>query len=208
MAIEAGSFVGGAYALKYAKRDLPRLEQVIGMTRGKTACVQAGGNLGVWPKRLAQSFGVVFTFEPAADLFALLCRNAPEPNIVKLQAALGDERGLVGLSRERRDGKTNNHEGITHVSGDGIVPTLRIDDLGLSACDLVYLDLEGYELFALHGARLTIERCRPVLAVEINKSLGFYGLEASRVYEFIYSHAYREAAVLGPDHVFVPEEWV
>lgn len=203
----AAAFLGGAEALKYAQRDLPTLEAVIRMTRGKTACVQAGGNLGVWPKRLARSFATVYTFEPAADVFALLCQNAPEPNIVKFQAALGSGPGLVGLSRVRRDGKPNHHEGITHVSGDGNVPTLRIDDLGLSVCDLVYLDLEGYEFFALRGAERTLQHCRPVVAVEINKSLLYFGLTPEHITEFLTCRGYREAAVLGPDHVFVPEEW-
>lgn len=200
-------YVGGQVALKYAVRDLPNLEQVIALTPRCRLCVQAGGNLGVWPKRLAQAFETVITFEPAAENFAALCQNAPEPNIVKIQAAIGAQAGLVGLSRVRRDGKPHSHEGITHIDGPGSVPVLRLDDLGLPVCDLLYLDIEGYELYALQGAAATIARCRPVIATEINKSAAFFGLTPEDVQAEVIRHGYREQAVYGRDHVFVPQEW-
>jgi FkbM family methyltransferase len=199
--------IGEFDALRYATRDLPVLETVLEMTPGRTACVQAGGNLGVWPKRLAKDFATVYTFEPAADLFAALCRKAPEPNIVKFQAAVGEKPALVGLSRERRDGKPNNHVGITHVSGEGTVPVLQIDALALPVCDLIYLDVEGFELSALRGAAVTLRQCRPVVAVEINKSIGFYGHSGDDVRAFLDRCDYREVGQLQADVVFLPKEW-
>lgn len=202
------SFVGGSKTtLKYVRRDLPFLDQIIPVTRGRTACVQAGGHLGGYPKRLAQDFQTVYTFEPAADLFAALTQNAPEPNIFKFQAALGDERRLVGLSRERRDGKPNAHEGITHVAGEGDVPTLRIDDLGLQVCDLIYLDIEGSELYALRGAVNTIEKCRPMLAIEVNKSQELAGHSKEELRGLIQNMGYRFVMRLSSDEVYVPIEW-
>lgn len=199
--------IGAFDALRYAERDLPILEKVIGMTPGRTACVQAGGNLGVWPKRLAKDFATVYTFEPAADAFAELCRRAHEPNVVKLQAALGETAGLVGLSRERRDGKRNNHVGITHVSGAGAVPLLRMDDLNLPVVDLLYLDVEGFELYALRGAVETLARCRPVVAVEINRGIEFAGASAAELRSFLGAMHFREVAQLKSDVVFTPMEW-
>ena len=202
-------FAGGAEALKYAVRDLPNLDRVIKLTPGRTAAVQAGGNNGVYPKRLAAVFATVYTFEPAADCFAALMVNVPEPNVIKIQAALGCRRELVGLSRQRRDGRSNNHEGITHVSGPGTIPTLQIDDLGLPVCDLIQLDLEGWEPYALQGAETTLARCRPVLCIEINKSLGYIssGPTPADVRAYIQSHGYRFVMRMSSDDVFVPAEW-
>jgi FkbM family methyltransferase len=198
--------IGNKDALRYALRDIGALDAVIGLTPGRTACVQAGGSLGVWPKRLAKSFATVYTFEPAADSFAALCQNAPAPNIVKFQAALGERAGLVGLSRQRRDGKLNNHPGITHVAGSGTVPMLPIDALDLPVCDLIYLDIEGYEFYALLGAERTLRERRPVVAVEINKSIGYLGLSGADVRAFMGDVGYREVAQLGCDVVFMAEE--
>lgn len=202
------SFRGSAAGLKWNRKEIPVLEEVLGMVSGRRAAVQAGGNLGVFPKYLAAHFETVYAFEPEPELFEMMSRNAPERNIVKLQAALGVERQLVGMSRVRRqkDGG-DSHEGITHVSGEGVVPTLRVDDLGLQACDLLYLDIEGYELYALRGAAETIKRCRPLIACEINKSLAQMGsISAEDVRSWFRIHDYDFVKRIRSDEVFVPRE--
>lgn len=199
-------FQGSRRGLALNHRDLQSVDAVLPLVSQRRAVVQAGGNLGIFPKRLAQLFQAVYTFEPAADLFALLQHNAPEPNIVKCQAALGNVRGLAGLSRERRDGKVlPGHEGLTHLEGAGIVPTLRIDDLGLPICDLIYLDIEGAEDAALQGARDTLARCRPVLAVEIHPlNTRWAGLTVEELRARIVGYGYRFVTTFLSDDVFLP----
>lgn len=206
-------FVGSAEALKWTRRDLPVLDAVMAQTVGRSVAVQAGGNLGLFPKRLAKKFRAVYTFEPDPENFAKLMHNAPEANIVKLQAAVGAERALVSTVKARRDGKPNVHEGVTHISGPGMIPTLRIDDLGLSVCDLIYLDTEGCELDGLNGAVETIARCRPVIALEINKNLGYRGLTPDDVRHWLDAKEYGESPISDvhtqhKDHLFHPLEWL
>jgi FkbM family methyltransferase len=197
---------GSPTALKFARRDLPHLDQVLELTPGRTAVVQAGGCLGVYPDYLSRIFETVYCFEPATDLFALMTLNAPQDNIVRFQAALGCRRGLVGTSRIRRDGKTNHHEGITHVVPGGVIPTLRLDDLELPVVDLLQLDVEGAEFAALQGASETLWRCRPVVAIEINKNLQYVGVKESEIVAFLDAHGYRHALTVGSDQAFVPLE--
>lgn len=172
-----GKFEGSAAGLKWNRRDLANLEYVLAMTPGRKLAIQAGGNLGIFAKRLAEEFETVLTFEPDPENFAILCRNAPEPNIFKIQAALSFCRERVAVSHKRRDGKPAKHEGTYHVDGPGRVPAVRIDDFVSDACDLIYLDVEGYELRALKGAfnTLALHPSRPVVACEINRSLGLAG---------------------------------
>jgi FkbM family methyltransferase len=197
---------GSPEALKYAQRELAHLDLVLEMVPGRTAAVQAGACLGVFPAHLAKTFATVYTFEPGADLFPVMVENAPAGNIVRFQAALGFRRGLVGTSRVRRDGKPNAHEGITHVVDGGTVPTLLIDDLALPVLDLIYLDVEGGEYLALQGATETIWRCRPVIVVEMNKNLHYVGVLESEIVGFLESHGYRHALSAGSDRAFVPVE--
>lgn len=197
-------FAGSQQGLKWNRRDLPNLDKVIARVPQKRVALQAGGCLGIFAKRLSASFEVVYCFEPAPALFPLLCKNAPEPNIIRFQAALGYHRQFVSTSQERRDGKPDPHEGITHIRGAGPIPTMRIDDLALPVCDLLQLDLEGFELYALQGAVETLARCRPVLCVEINKSVGFMGLSREDVRSFIERAGYRFIERLQSDEIFVP----
>lgn len=201
------AFHGSAEALRYNRRDLVVLDRCAARAPRRRVALQAGGNLGIFPKRLAQTFETVYTFEPAPDLFAAMMHNAPERNILRFQAALGNTRRLVGVSRQRRDGRPNNHEGITHISGPGVIPTLQIDDLGLPVCDFLQLDLEGWELYALLGGVETIHRCRPVLVVEINKNQAFVGIRPDYLRDVVKGLGYRFVERAQSDELYLPAEW-
>jgi FkbM family methyltransferase len=202
------AFVGDPHALKFAKRELDNLHAVIKRVPQKRVAVQAGGNQGIWPKYLALWFDRVITFEPDPANFFAMTMNAPEPNIVRHQAALGAAPGRVGLSQARRDDtKGPHHSGLVHVEGEGDVERIRLDDLNLAICDLLYLDVEGYELFALKGAVDTLARCRPVVAIEVNQNLRFFGLTPEDIDAFFAAHQYTHVATLAKnDRMYLPSE--
>ena len=201
-------FEGSPPALKYAKRDLPTIDKALTLCTGRTVCVQAGGCLGIFPKYLARYFRKVYTFEPSNSLFPMLCKNAPEKNITRHHAALGMTHDMVETSQTRRGAKGHRfpHEGITHISGSGSIPTRLVDDLELHICDFLCLDLEGFELFALIGARATIEQCRPVIMVEINDNIQFYGHSPDDVRQLLTDHGYLKAFRAHSDEVYIPAE--
>jgi len=198
-------FRGSKEALKWNMRDLTSIDAVLKLVLGRTACVQAGGNLGIFAKYLAKFFQAVYTFEPAPDLFHRMTANAPERNIIRFQAALGETAGFIGVECTRRGRKDAPvHEGLTHVAGHGIVPMLRLDDFQFAELDLVYLDVEGFELFALRGAAETIARCRPVISVEVNQNAGFYGISREEIRAWILGKGYQLAVRVQSDEVFLP----
>lgn len=139
-------------------------ETVSEYAKEKSVLVQAGGNCGYYVKKYAKIFNQVYTFEPDPLNFYCLNLNVTEPNVQKFQACLGDEHKSVGLDNFRTD------VGATHVKGEGYSAVLKIDDFCLPACDLIHLDIEGYELFALRGAINTIRKFKPVIAVEYYKA--------------------------------------
>jgi hypothetical protein len=95
-------------------------------------------------------------------MFLALCLNCPEEKVIKMQACLGDKHGLVNVATSNQD-KT---AGAAFIQGEGKIPTIRIDDLDLKACDLIMLDTEGYEFNILLGAMKTILMYKPTLCIE------------------------------------------
>ena len=149
----------------------------------KRVCVQAGGNVGVFPRELAKEFECVYTFEPHPENYECLEKNCPEENIIMKQAALGNNSDMIKVGSSRKD--LDNNCGAYQVLGEGDIPTVMIDDLRLSSCDLIYLDIEGYELFALQGGYETIKEFHPVIVIE-NKILPLmYDVTPEQVTDFL-----------------------
>ena len=142
-----------------------------------------------------------YTFEPEPLNFLCLNLNVTERNVIKLQACLGDKHELVGL------GNYLNDSGSTHVKNEkseqSVVPTLTIDDLNLESCDLIHLDIEGYELFALKGAVETIKKFKPVIAFEFHDAwAGRYQYNKSTIENFVIDLGYSLKAIEQGDMVY------
>lgn len=197
---------GSDVAIKYAFRDLDTVKRALPLFGGRSVCIQAGACLGVFPQYLAQLFETVYTFEPDPKLFREAQQNAVENNIIWFNAAVGFKRMTVGTSEARRDGsKQPTHEGLTHVvEGMGPIPVLRIDDLDLPICNLICLDIEGYESQALAGARTTIDRCKPTLIVEVNKQIRHSGITEDDLRKQITDRGYELRFRSHSDEVFTP----
>lgn len=200
--MQPSDFEGDKQCLKWNFKNLRVLEEVVKLyVSNRGTVVQAGGNLGVFPRWLSDRFDRVITFEPDVDNFLMMCRNAPAENIIRLQAALGCEHEGVGMSKENEAGRT--HAGVVHVSGPGIIPTLCLDDFELDDVAFIQLDVEGYEIEALTGAMDTINRCQPVIMAEINRNATMRGWDVATV-EDLLGEDYTLTAKYGADKVFLP----
>ncbi len=134
----------------------------LGGLRG--VAVQAGGACGIWPARLAGYFEQVITFEPCAANFECLQANCePFANIRAINAALGRAPCRMRLAR---DAFEDGNAGAWYLAAGDDVEVMTIDSLALDACDLIMLDVEGFELEALIGAEQTISRFRPMIVLE------------------------------------------
>ena len=173
---------------------LKDLEAYYPFVRNFNVAVQAGGNVGIWPAKMAEKFENVYTFEPDPDNFACLAHNAMLPNVHKFQAALGDNHQGVKLW-------TNpNNVGAHYVDGTGPIRTLTIDDLNLPMLDFVMLDVEGYELNALKGGNLTIQMFRPTIVIEEKGHGKRYNSEDT--VEYLKALGYRHVHSVHRDMVF------
>ena len=183
------------HELLTAFTDVPKKIAQFVPSRG--VVVQAGGNNGLYAKQYAEMFETVYTFEPVPELFYCLNRNITSDNVFKFQACLGDAHVLVGLGR-----KVYNNAGSTNVYGEGRTPTLMIDNLGLTRCDLIHLDIEGFELFALRGGAKTIAKCQPIIVLEESGHSLRYGVQPGEIERWLASFGYAQIGTVQGDRVY------
>lgn len=185
-------------------RDLDTVMRHVRDVHGNTGgnVIQAGGNCGVWPLALSPLFERVYTFEPDPLNFRALRYNTSAfPNIEARNVAIGAGRGLVSM-------KLAPHEldncGAAFVELGGDIPCVRVDDLKLQCIDLIYLDIEGFEIPAMQGMSETIDRCRPVIALEDKGLSERYGWRQGDAVRWLEGKGYTVAERVHKDVIFRP----
>lgn len=138
--IDAGAFVGDTAAL---------------------FCAKTGADCQVHAFELLDENIALFEYNNAL--------NGIADRVVVNRLALSDRSGDQVTIRQAR------LQGATSVGADGgdgseeLIPTITIDDYveraGLARVDLIKMDIEGSEVPALEGARRTIRRFHPMLAL-------------------------------------------
>lgn len=158
--------------------------------KGRDVAVQAGGYCGIFPRCMSQMFRLVYTFEPDPLNFHCLVHNNPILNVIKMQAALGSKHEMIAMNYQ-----SETNAGMKNVvqSEKASIPTLRVDDLNLSHCDLIMLDIEGYEINALHGADETITKFKPLISVEDTNGMIEY---------FLFERGYKPLAAVFRDTIY------
>ena len=139
-------------------------EYALSLCKKKEVCIQAGGNVGIFPAKLAEHFDSVYTFEPDNDNLRCFEKNNIPDNVMMYWGGLGDESGQGEIAS-----KDDKNCGATQIRKGTGFPMYTIDRLNLPV-DLIWLDIEGYEYKALLGGMETIKKYKPVIIVE-NKGL-------------------------------------
>lgn len=168
-------------------------DKAVSLCRRRRTCIQAGGYVGVWPMHLAKSFDRVLTFEPMPGCFEACRRNCEGLDVEVRNTALGAHAGRAVPLMPR------GTAGSWRIDPEGSMTTYldTIDSFGMTDCDAIILDVEGYEVEALKGAAETIARCKPVIQVEeLDRS-------AAEIREHLKAIGYRLAARVRKDGVYV-----
>ncbi len=159
---------------EYSEGEIDLFRQLV---RDGDVVLDVGANIGAHTVFLAQHVGphgFVFAFEPQRVVFQTLCANVALNQLTNVdcrQAAVGAAAGEVVVP-EIDYRRFANFGGL---SLDGweqgrLVPVVTIDQLQLSRCEFIKVDVEGMEEQVLRGARETLSRLRPLLYVENDRN--------------------------------------
>ena len=146
--------------------------------------------------------GQVHSFEPVPMTFARLKQHVELnqlTNVTPTQAALWMEETTLelGLAEDQADNVGSYSIGEAAAAPAKITArAIRLRDYAeahkLERLDLVKMDIEGAELFALHGGRPLFERFRPVILMEVNRAaLAKLETDPESLWRFVEDMAYR-----------------
>jgi len=193
---DENSWIGQNEFQDLAKWVLPHVKE-------KNIMIQAGGNCGFMLSNFVEHFNTVYTFEPDPINFYCLNQNVTSQNVIKMQCCLGNDTTPVATQHLIRPDRPNDIGGV-HISGTGFTPSIVIDNLSLPGCDLIQLDVEGYELNALLGAEKTIKKYSPVLCIEFcEKWLNRYNTSSNKILGLLEEWGYIQVEEYGVDKIFI-----
>lgn len=146
--------------------------------------VDIGANLGYFTlmaSRLVGPSGKVIAFEPATMTYNYCKKN------IELNKLHNVELYKNGLWSEKKTLTiSDSHQlGFNHISNKGeSIECIPLDSLYLTP-DLIKMDIEGAEPYALQGMVETLKRCHPAIVMEVNRYClkSFFGKDTEDVWQ-------------------------
>lgn len=151
-------------------------------------CVDAGANIGFHSIQLGKLSEKVYSFEPQTYIYNQLCANILFNNLdYKIEAyklGLGDKEEIKQLWNIEHENWVGN--GVHNWGGRGIIQenyggdrattnevreednikVVSLDSMNIPKCDLMKIDVQGYEYNLLLGAEKLINTSHPVIFLE------------------------------------------
>jgi len=186
---------------EFSQAEWTLLEQLI---KPGMVVVEVGANIGAHTVAMAKACrpGVLYAFEPQRRVFQVLCANLAlndVDNVIARPEACGAEPGFAVVP-PMDYASESNFGGVSLEPAGQPGETVRVmplDELGLTRCNLIKADVEGFELQVLAGAAETIARCRPLLYVENDRAEHRRALIA-KVHEMGYRMFWHTPPLAGP----------
>lgn len=187
----------------------------LSMIKPAQCVVDVGANFGYYTlqaARLVGDRGSVLAFEPSTTSYERLLRNLGLNRldwVRPYKVALGNEKSVVRLAKPNvsNQGEQRILEDATSLQSEE-VPITTLDDFlqshSSAHVDMIKVDIEGFEVDFLRGAKSTIHEFQPILMVEINPlALGRNGSSADELLSELRELGYRCFTVRGANSSFV-----
>ncbi len=164
--------------------------------------IDVGAHVGFWTLDLAARFSEVYAFEPAPDTFECLIKNATgHDNVHCFNSAVGPYQGVCTVMDDPEPKRKGNTGARFVVADAGHTQMIALDDFGFRGCDLLKIDVEGFEPGVLRGALALIRAYRPIIIMETDKRFaGRYGFTKRAAVDFVLGLGYEEDEHLEPDN--------
>jgi len=159
--------------------------------------IDIGAWWGPWTLFWANQAETIEAFEPNPDILPDLEQNTNKLNNCTVHnTALGDTTGKVSMQYE-------THTGTCHVKDyNGSINLRTLDSYNFQNVDIIKIDVEGFEVPVLEGAKQTILSQRPWIQIEGNDSGKRYGRSKIDILNLLLSWGMKRVVKKWPDQVW------
>lgn len=138
----------------------------------KNRFLDIGSNIGVYTYFFSNKFCYVDSFEPLEEVTARineLDRENIEIHNIALSNCESNLTFYIPIVDEKPITSRASLEPQEPPFEERRVKVRTLDSFDFSDVDLIKIDVEGHEYSVLEGAVLTLQRCRPILLIEIEQ---------------------------------------
>jgi|TARA_B100001093_G_C26394309_1_gene828440 FkbM family methyltransferase len=155
--------------------------------------IDVGAWCGTWSKAIEPYAEKVIAFEPDKTHFECLQKNCTI-NCHPRMEAVGSEIKEISLTED-------NFTQAKRVDRQGDIRMTTLDNLNCQDVDMIKIDVEGYEMEVLKGAKNTLKNIM-YLMIELNNNTKKYGSTNTEIEKHISSLGFKVLIEHWPDKVF------
>ena len=155
---------------KYAKYRSPELSLISNLVKNTQNSIDIGANLGLFTFFMSRASKHVFAFEPNPYPLENL-KGLVDSNVTVLPIALGNNDGPleIKIPHHRKGWSSNGASLASKEINDGKIIKIqcrKLDSLNIENIGLIKIDVEGFEIEVIRGAKDTILKNKPVMIIE------------------------------------------
>ncbi len=159
--------------MRYRKerRKVPEIRLLPFLCHPGKASLDVGANKGIYAYAMLECSGEVHAFEPHPKMYDMMVSYLGD-RIKPYRLALSNQTGAAKMHLPKTDGgysnlggSLNERDKSKHVAVD--IEAKRLDDCAIENIGFIKIDVEGFEMQVLEGAKNTLAKWRPNLLVEV-----------------------------------------
>lgn len=190
-------WIGSKKTNTFENYQLEEYNAALSKVKNFRTAIDIGANIGIMSYRMVNNFNKVYAFEPL--FYDHIKENVKNSKLEVYPYAIGSEEKIETM-----------RVGVYHSGGSNIVKekennvkykdvkVVTIDSFNFTDVDFIKIDVELYEWYAILGAKITIEKYKPTILIELTPNNPHY----QDIIDFLEGLSYKRKIVGYLDSVF------